>query len=143
MEQIAIILAAGRGMRMGNVTDDKPKCLAKLGGKALISWQVEALKKAGITKVIGVGGYEFCKLQTYINIPFINRNWQNTNMVRSLMLAESYLNKYECIVSYSDIVYNESIVSRLLESRGNISITYDEHWLSLWSRRFEDPLVDA
>ena len=40
----AIILAAGRGSRMKNLTDEKPKCLIELHGKALLDWQIQAIK---------------------------------------------------------------------------------------------------
>ena len=54
----AIILAAGRGSRMKHLTDEKPKCLAKLGGKLLIEWQLEALSAAGINEIAIVTGYK-------------------------------------------------------------------------------------
>ena len=44
----AIILAAGRGSRMGNLTDESPKCLLEIYGKPLIMHQIEAITKAGI-----------------------------------------------------------------------------------------------
>ena len=46
-----IILAAGRGSRMKNLTADRPKCLVELRGKALLDWQLEALRAAGVTEI--------------------------------------------------------------------------------------------
>ena len=39
----AIILAAGRGSRMGLLTKSQPKCMTTLFGKKLINWQISAL----------------------------------------------------------------------------------------------------
>ena len=44
----AIILAAGRGSRLKQLTDEIPKCLLKVGGKSLLEWQMSALRSAGI-----------------------------------------------------------------------------------------------
>ena len=54
----AIILAAGRGSRLKNLTDERPKCLVELHGKALLDWQLEALREAGIKKIGIVTGYK-------------------------------------------------------------------------------------
>jgi MurNAc alpha-1-phosphate uridylyltransferase len=48
----AMILAAGRGVRMRPLTDTVPKSLLPVGGKALIAWQLEKLAKAGFREVV-------------------------------------------------------------------------------------------
>ncbi|NVK22482.1 MAG: nucleotidyltransferase family protein [Kangiellaceae bacterium] len=48
----AMILAAGRGERMRPLTDDRPKPLLKVNGKALIEWHIEALKDAGVKDIL-------------------------------------------------------------------------------------------
>ena len=48
----ALILAAGRGERMRPLTDTVPKPLLKVGGRALIEWQVERLARAGFTDLV-------------------------------------------------------------------------------------------
>ena len=53
----AIILAAGRGSRMGAFTKDKHKCLLKVEGKRLIDWQIEALINCGLKDIGIVTGY--------------------------------------------------------------------------------------
>ena len=54
----AIILAAGRGSRMKKLTNDKPKCLVKLHGKPLLEWQLESMRKSGISEIAIVTGYK-------------------------------------------------------------------------------------
>ena len=48
----AMILAAGHGTRMKPLTDHTPKPLLKVGGKPLIVWHIEKLKKAGFQDII-------------------------------------------------------------------------------------------
>ena len=51
---IAVIMAAGRGTRMGG---DLPKVLFEAAGKPLVGWVLDALAAAGITDRIVVVGY--------------------------------------------------------------------------------------
>ena len=64
-------------------------------------------------------------------------------MVYSLNKANSWLNKYKCIVSYGDIFYEKKIIKKLLSEKSPISIAYDPSWKKLWNRRFKNPLDDA
>jgi len=139
----AIILAAGRGSRMGSMTYNKPKCLVEIQGKPLLEWQLDALRKSGINDIAIVTGYKREALLSYKLKEFYNANWSTTQMVSSLECANEWLKKYQCIVSYSDIFYTSDTVSRLSESDCDLAITYDPNWLDLWSNRFKDPLSDA
>ena len=84
----AIILAAGRGSRMRNI-DENPKCLVLLRGKSLLDWQLEALRGAGIKQISIVTGYKRELLLDKGLKEFNNNRWMLTNMVRSLMCADS------------------------------------------------------
>lgn len=139
----AIILAAGRGSRMKNLTDDKPKCLVELKGKALLDWQVEAIRKAGIDEIGIVTGYKRELLISRGLKEFHNERWAETQMVSSLACASEWLEKDQCIISYSDIFYRPSAIELLKECKEDIGITYDKNWLQQWSSRFSDPLSDA
>ena len=139
----AIILAAGRGKRLGDLTEECPKGLIRLNGKPLIEWQFEALQGAGIKEVGIVVGHMSEKF-TYPQVTYFkNEEWSKTNMVSSLLCARSWLEADTCIVSYSDIVYPEETVSKLMNVEGDITITYNTKWRSLWEERFKDPLSDA
>ena len=140
----AIILAAGRGSRMGNKTETLPKCLTTLWGKTLLEHQLTAIKQAGIEEIAVVTGYkaeEICKHKPNLTY-FHNENWANTNMVATLLKAESWLNSDTCHVSYADIIYESAAITALLNNTDNIALTYYTEFLQLWEKRFDNPLDD-
>ncbi|PPD31920.1 MAG: mannose-1-phosphate guanylyltransferase [Methylomonas sp.] len=61
----AMILAAGRGERMRHLTEDTPKPLLKVAGKALIEYSLEALAKAGFTEIVINVAYLGHQIKTY------------------------------------------------------------------------------
>ena len=139
----AIILAAGRGSRMGSITEDSPKCLTQIAGQSLLRWQIRALRQEGINQIAIVRGYMANKISAPDCVIFENPNWSTSNMVKSLTYATTWLAESNCIISYSDIVYHPKIVRELINTTSNLAITYDQEWLPLWSSRFDDPLQDA
>lgn len=139
----AIILAAGRGSRMGLLTDNQPKCFTVVKGKKLIEHQLNALQAVGIKDIAIVTGYKSELLQKYGTHHFHNSRWAETNMVYSLTCAQEWLDVDDCIVSYSDIFYRHEIVENLTKCPDAVAISYDPNWLELWSKRFENPLDDA
>jgi len=139
----AIILAAGRGSRLGDLTDGRPKCLVELFGRPLLQWQVAALRQAGAERIAVVRGYRGEMLEGFGTEFFENPRWSETNMVMSLAAAAAWLREEPCIISYSDIFYPPDAVQALAATPGGIAMTYDVNWHNLWSRRFGDPLRDA
>lgn len=139
----AIILAAGRGSRMKDLTDERPKCLVEMRGKALLDWQLEALRAAGIMEISIVTGYKRELLANRGLVEFHNARWAETNMVSSLACAEAWLKAEPCIVSYSDIFYSPAAAQSLMNCNASLAVTYDPNWLELWTHRFGDPLLDA
>lgn len=139
----AIILAAGRGSRMGELGDAQPKCLLRLGGRSLLERQIGALRAAGIAHIAIVTGYRAELLAGRAERAFHNPAWERGNMVASLACAGAWLRAHPCVVSYADIFYQPAAVRALIDSPAELAITYDPDWLALWTRRFGDPLLDA
>jgi choline kinase len=139
----AIILAAGRGSRMKDLTKERPKCLVELRGKTLLDWQLEALCAADITEIAIVTGYKRELLTNRGLVEFHNNRWAETNMVSSLELAKEWLQTDPCIVSYSDIFYSHTVIKSLMTCNASLAVAYDPNWLKLWTQRFGDPLLDA
>lgn len=138
----AVLLAAGRGSRLEELTEHLPKCLVEIAGKPLLSWQLSALNTAGISKTVVVRGYGKEHLIGGEYSVVDNERWAQTNMVSTLICAGEIL-KEGAVVSYTDIVYHPTIVESLLNNNADIAITYDRLWLDLWSSRFDNPLEDA
>jgi L-glutamine-phosphate cytidylyltransferase len=139
----AVILAAGRGSRMGDLGDDRPKCLVKLEGRPLIERQIAALRHAGVNEIGIVRGYR-AEMIDFPDISyFTNERWAKTNMVMSLAAAGPWLRSGPVIVSYADIFYRRELVRGLAGAPGQLVISYDRAWRRLWTRRFANPLADA
>ncbi len=139
----AIILAAGRGSRMKELTDNNPKCLLEIKGISLLQSQINSLKAAGIREIAIVTGYKNHMISEYGLTEFHNKRWEETQMFFSLSKANDWLTNFNCIISYSDIFYESEVISKLIQDKNNLAITYDVNWLKLWSKRFKNPIDDA
>ena len=140
MKTRGIILAAGRGSRMGSETLSKPKCFNKLASKKMLDWQLNSFKKANVKNICVITGYRsemiFGSFKT-----IKNKRWSDTNMVSSLFCASKF--NGNSIVSYSDIVFKNEYVKKLENSQDDIVILADKCWEELWKLRFNNPLDDA
>ncbi|MBI3868538.1 MAG: phosphocholine cytidylyltransferase family protein [Verrucomicrobia bacterium] len=139
----ALILAAGRGSRMRALTAHQPKCLVSVADRPLLEWQLESLRASGIHQIGVVRGYQADQVQPAYCALFENPRWAATNMVATLCRADAWLRSDACVVSYADILYHPETVTALMESRGDIALSYDRLWRGLWQERFSDPLSDA
>ena len=140
----AIILAAGRGSRMGDATEDLPKCMAELGGGTLLGHLVSSLQKAGfgLGDIGIVTGYKKEKVTVDGAVYFHNPDWDRTNMFYSLLKAGGWLEAKTCIVCYSDIYVSPNAIMTLKNAAGDIAITSYADFLKLWQLRFANPLDD-
>ena len=142
----AVILAAGRGSRLGALTDALPKCLTVVAGRALLDWMLDALFQSGIERVLIVGGYGYESLAAYQSprvSTICHARWSQTNMLGTLQAADSWLASQPCLIAYSDIAVRHAHLALLRSAPGDIVVANNTHWYSLWSERFADALVDA
>lgn len=137
----AIILAAGMGTRLGRYTEGLPKGMLEFGGKSLIERQVEVLRKVGVDDIVIVKGY----MPDKINIPgvkyYVSEDYANTNMVESLFCAESEMDD-DVIVCYSDIIYEEKVIRKVLGSNADVGVCVDDDYWDYWSARMDNPKED-
>lgn len=122
----ALMLAAGKGSRLGKYTKDNTKCMLEVNGKTLLERTIDSLLEANIDKFIIVLGYKkenvinFIKekeLDKKINIIYVyNDIYDTTNNIYSLYLAKEYLKNDDTILLESDIIYDKSIIKKLVDS---------------------------
>tara|TARA_B100000378_G_scaffold125191_1_gene101079 strand:- start:1970 stop:2764 length:795 start_codon:yes stop_codon:yes gene_type:complete len=138
----AIILAAGEGKRLGQLTKDRPKCLTRLFGKSLLQYQLDVFQNCDINDISIVTGYKSDMIK-FPNITYFhNPDYQNTNMLETLFCAQRKIDD-QIIVTYSDIIFEKRILELLLEEDEDISIIVDSNWKKYWNIRFKNPLDDA
>ena len=141
---IGIILAAGKGSRLGLISKDNHKALLLIKGKPLIEYQIDAFYQSGINDIYVITGYNSHLFESYKDKVTLlhNSNWQTSNMMVSIMRASYLLNKNNSIISYSDIFY-ESFAFQDLLNKEELSILYSSSWKELWQMRFTNPTDDA
>jgi choline kinase len=139
-----IIVAAGRGSRMQDLTSERPKALIPFAGRPLIEWQFAALEAHGLKDITIVGGYRSEQLAVYGYRMVINPEWETTNMVHSLFCAKDiFLSGRTVIVAYADIIYEQRVLASLSECESTVATVIDRSWYDLWKLRLENPLDDA
>lgn len=137
-----IILAAGRGSRLGSMTNKAPKILKLYRGKSLLEWHLLHIREAGFLSEINVvGGFKSEELSNFpINL-IVNNNWAQANIGSSLIAADHLLSEGETLVIYGDIYYEPDLISQVIKSPTPTVVSV-ENWLQIWSRRMLNPLED-
>lgn len=119
----AIILAAGMGKRLKQLTRNNTKCMVKVNGIPLINRTLRQLEQHCLSRIIIVTGYEGENLKNHINslelktpVVFIhNPVYDKTNNIYSLSLAKEYLLKEDTLLLESDIIFEDSVLRCLAE----------------------------
>jgi choline kinase len=142
----AIIVAAGRGRRLGSETEEIPKCMVKVAGQAILHRQLDALAAAGVDDVVVVRGYRGDKIAPPPGGPplrFVdNPDWAANNIFTSLFYAEREM-KDGFLFSYSDIVFAPEHARRLAEAPGPVALVIDRRWREAYEGRTLHPVSEA
>jgi phosphoenolpyruvate phosphomutase len=123
----AVIAAAGFEKQLLPLIEDKPKCLLDIKGKTILERQVAALNECDIKEIALIRGYK----KEAITLPNIryydNDRYEETGELFSIFCAESEL-KGRTILLYGDIVFDGTILEKLLKSPADISLVVDLAW---------------
>ena len=119
----AMILAAGMGRRLKELTQNNTKCMVKVNGVTLIDRLLHQLDVRCLSRIVIVVGYEGQKLMDYIAtlgirtpIVFIdNPIYYKTNNIYSLALAKDHLLREDTLLFESDLIMEDSVIDALLE----------------------------
>ena len=131
----AIILAAGKGVRMGRYTETLPKGMLPFRGKPLLEHQINILRESGIDEINIVTGYHKEAI-TFDHIKYYhNPDFAVTNMLESLMCAREAFDA-DLLISYADLIYTRDLVTQLIQENGPIAVAVDSAWRQYWTRRF-------
>lgn len=135
----AIILAAGMGKRLKDLTKDKTKCMVTVNGMTLIERMLNQLDSLDINKIIIVVGYYSDKLIQFVDtlkintpIEFVFNNiYDKTNNIYSLFLAKHHLETSDCLILESDLIFEDVIIEDLInDSRPNLALVDKfESWM--------------
>ena len=138
----ALIIAAGLGSRLKKHTKNLPKCMLDFGGKTLLQRQLDSYKKCGIKDISIIRGYKKEKIN-YKGIKYFeNTDYENNNVLNSVFYAEKVING-NIIISYSDILFDPSVVQRALDSVHDISVVVDIDWRGYYVGRKDHPISEA
>ena len=153
MSITAVLLAAGRGSRLGGLTDEVPKPLMRLGGRTLLDRGLESLSSAGIEDVVVVTGYRDEAIKSLdlgahgqrVRLAH-NAEWETSGIVSSFMTASPERLGGDVVVVYGDIVYQPETITAALTSGScppGVTVPINTRWKPLWSARMEDVYADA
>ena len=135
----AIILAAGMGKRLKELTENNTKCMVKVNGVTLINRMLNQIDKQNVSRIIMVVGYKGDKLIEYVNslniktpIIFIdNPIYDKTNNIYSLALAKDWLCKEDTLLFESDLIFEDSVLEMLVNDSRDTLVLVDkyESWM--------------
>ena len=136
----AIILAAGMGKRLKELTSNKTKCMVKVNGVSLIDRMLHQIEKYSLNRIVIVVGYEGQHLMDYIGtlgiktpIVYVNNPiYDKTNNIYSLALAKDYLKEDDTLLFESDLIFEDAVIDELLSDPRETLALVDkyESWMN-------------
>ena len=118
-----LILAAGMGKRLKELTHDNTKCMVKVNSVSLIERALDQLASIGLKKTVLVIGYQGAKLKKFVGkswkgmrIEYVNNPiYDKTNNIYSLALAADKLSTDDTILMESDLIIEDAVLRKVVE----------------------------
>ncbi|MGC4096793.1 MAG: phosphocholine cytidylyltransferase family protein [Nitrospira sp.] len=128
----AVILAAGVGKRLWEVTQHRPKCLIDVGGRSLLRRYLESLAAVGIRRAVIVVGYKQDMIRATVeqdsygvDVTFLVNEQFHRGSISSLWVARTALDD-DTIVMDADVLFHPDILRRLVSSSFENALLMDE-----------------
>lgn len=129
----AVLLAAGRSQRLGDLTRDLPKCLLEVGGRPLITYSLENLVRGGVREITIVTGHCDGSIQTVLGDDFLgapvryrfNPDYAQTGSVISLLIGAAAVEAPQLLVVESDLLYHPKFVEPAMTAAEDTIIVAD------------------
>lgn len=138
----SIIIAAGRGTRIPEFSNTIPKSLIKINNKPILKRQIDQMRNFKIKQIAIVKGYKSHKIN-YKNIKyFYNKNFKTNEQLDSLIVASKWFTD-DLLVSFSDIIYENSILKKIIKSKHDFTIAVQKNWKKRYQYRYDHPLSQA
>ena len=143
-----IVIAAGRGKRLGVHTDERPKCLVEVGTRSILDWQLRALAAVGVDDVVIIRGYRADELTAgaralHPAARFVdNPDWETNNILLSLAYALDELDG-PVYLTYSDIIFTPAVTRALADAPGDACLVIDRAFRDVYVGRTEHPLEEG
>lgn len=135
----AIILAAGMGKRLKQLTQNVTKCMVSVNGVTLIERMLRQLENYNLSKIVLVVGYKAEKLISFVEtlnlrtpIVYIeNKEFDKTNNIYSLFLAKEYLKEEDTLLLESDLIFENSILDKVVKNKNKslAVVAKFENWM--------------
>lgn len=119
----AVILAASRG-DLGELTQDKPKCMIDVRGQPLLQRMVSTLAESGVRSTTVVRGYHKEAVRAWGVKAVDNDRFAETGEVYSLAVAQEAL-AGELVVAYGDVLCRRYILDSLLATQADVVLAVD------------------
>lgn len=145
---IGVILAAGMAKRLRPLTDERPKCLLKVGERTLLQRTVDAMLAAGIRELVVVTGYRANMIRDFLTAHYLtpqsnlspltshpspltihfidNPDFAHNNNIFSLWLTRPYTDGRDFLLMDSDILCDPAIIPTVI-SVGQSALALNRH----------------
>jgi choline kinase len=137
-----IIIAAGYGSRLGIQTKELPKALVDINGKSILDRQSELLQRFNLKEIIVVTGPNKDKFTNQTLLYIEDRLYQEHEQLGSLMAAHAHFDE-ELLVLFSDVLFDQQVLSKVIKSKCDIGIAIDTDWKKGYDGRTQHPIEQA
>tara|TARA_B100000029_G_scaffold473508_1_gene514963 strand:+ start:358 stop:1095 length:738 start_codon:yes stop_codon:yes gene_type:complete len=137
-----LILAAGSGTRLGKQTETIPKALVKIKEKTILERQLDIIKNQNGNEVIVIAGPNKEKFFEFQVNVFYDNEFSKHEQLGSLISINEIFDE-DVIVIFSDIIFDESVLDRIIKTNCDFGIAIDKNWEEKYIGRTQHPRSQA